>query len=389
MNRTIAQRESVALFHTYDRLPIGAVVRAEGSYIYTEDGEPYLDLVSGLGVMTLGHSHPKIVAAITEQTRRYLHLSNLFLQEPQVVLAEKIKIATEFDKVFFCNSGTEAVEGALKLSRKFGSEQGKFKIVGLANAFHGRTFGPLSLMDNPKYRSGMTPLVEGMECISTHDLLSTIDERTAAIILEPIQGEGGIQIVSEEVIAQIHRLREKFGFLIIADEIQSGIGRTGTFFAYEQSGLKPDIVVMAKALGGGLPLGAITTSERIASAFVPGTHGTTFGGNALACVAGAVVLDELIEGLLQEVTEISSWFFERLTDLQKKYPNQIKEVRGKGLMIGIDLHTDAKKIQTELLARRIITNVTASSVLRLLPPLNIKKDDLIRFLETLDLTLGM
>lgn len=375
-----AERERSAIFQTYERLPIGAVDHAEGCYIYTEEGEQYLDLIAGLGVSALGHSHPKIVAAITEQASKYLHLSNLFLQEPQIVLAEKLKALSSFDKVFFCNSGTEAVEGALKLSRRYGAAKGKFEILGLANAFHGRTFGPLSLMDNAKYRQDISPLVEGMRCVSPEELSTAVSDKTAAIIIEVIQGEGGIRVASEELIANLKRAKETFGCLIIADEIQSGIGRTGTFFAFEQVGLRPDIVVAAKAIGGGLPLGVILTSDTIASAFAPGTHGTTFGGNALACAAGSIVLDEIQNGLLESVSELSQWFITELNILKEQFPEKIKDIRGKGFMLGIDLAIDAKQVYKALLEQHIITNVTAGTVLRLLPPLTIKKEELKHFI---------
>ncbi len=380
VNLSVAEREHSAIFQTYERLPIGTVDRAEGCYIYTEEGGQYLDLIAGLGVSALGHSHLKIVAAITEQANRYLHLSNLFLQEPQVALAEKLKVLSGFDKVFFCNSGTEAVEGALKLSRRFGAAKGKYEIVGLANAFHGRTFGPLSVMDNVKYRESISPLVPGMYCVSPENLSDTISEKTAAIIIEVIQGEGGIRVASKELIAELHEAKEKFGCLIIADEIQSGIGRTGTFFAYEQLGLQPDIVVAAKAIGGGLPLGAILTSDNIASAFAPGTHGTTFGGNSLACAAGSVVLEEIQNGLLESVSELSEWFITELNILKEQFPEKITEIRGKGFMLGIDLAVDAKEVYKALLEQHIIANVTSGTVLRLLPPLTIKKEELRQFI---------
>jgi acetylornithine/N-succinyldiaminopimelate aminotransferase len=380
LSASVSEREHSAIFQTYERLPIGTIDRAEGCYIYTQEGEQYLDLIAGLGVSALGHSHPAIVSAITEQANRYLHLSNLFLQEPQVALAEKLKALSGFDKVFFCNSGTEAVEGALKLSRRVGVATGKFEIIGLANAFHGRTFWPLSIMDNAKYREGIGPFVPGMHCVSPENLSSIISEKTAAIIIEVIQGEGGIRMASKELIAELEEAREKYGCLIIADEIQSGIGRTGTFFAYEQFGLKPDIVVVAKAIGGGLPLGGILTSNVIASVFAPGTHGTTFGGNSLSCVAGSVVLDEIQNGLLDSVSELSEWFITELNILKEQFPEKIKEIRGKGFMLGIDLAIDAKQVNKVLLEQRIIANVTAGSVLRLLPPLTIKKEQLKEFI---------
>ncbi|MBS1902187.1 MAG: acetylornithine transaminase [Bacteroidetes bacterium] len=380
---SLAERESAALFHTYDRLAIGAVTHTEGCTIYTEKGA-YLDLISGLGVNALGYSHPGVIRAIEEQAHKYLHLSNLYLQEPQIVLAEKIKKLSGYDKVFFCNSGTEAVEGAIKLARKFGAPAGKYEVFGLENAFHGRTYGALSLMDKLKYREGFSPLVEGIRCTSPDALESVVSERTAAIILEVIQGEGGIKVVSAQTVALLKTLQERYGVLIIADEIQSGIGRTGTFFAFEKLGLKPDIIVSAKAVGGGLPLGAIISTDRVAAAFTPGVHGTTFGGNALSCVAGAVVLEEIENGLMDRINELSSWFFGRLNELKARFPKTIGEVRGAGLMIGIECVIDPKPIHKALLDRGIITNVTATNVIRLLPPLVVTKEELESFLEAFE-----
>src|SRR5581483_7717042 len=281
----LAERERNALFPTYDRLPIGAVTQAEGVYITTEAGTRYLDAIAGLGVNALGHSHPAVVQAIREQAGKYLHLSNLYLQEPQVILAEKLERASGWERTFFTNSGTEAVEGAIKLARKVFSDETKTEIWGIANGFHGRTFGALSVMDKGKYRDHFGPFVADASTIAGYDpaaLEEAVSSRTAAILVEPIQGEGGIVEMPAEFAQALSELRTKHHFLIIADEIQSGIGRSGRFFAYEHYGLKPDIVVCAKAIGGGLPLGAILTRRDLAEALRAGVHGTTFGGNALA-----------------------------------------------------------------------------------------------------------
>jgi acetylornithine/N-succinyldiaminopimelate aminotransferase len=383
---TLAERESHVMFQTYDRLKIGGVTHAEGCYIHTENGL-YLDMIGGLGVTALGYSHPKVIAEIERQAKLYLHLSNLYLQEPQVVLAEQIKDLSSYDRVFFCNSGTEAVEGAIKLARRFGSAAGKFEVFGLEHAFHGRTFGALSVMDKLKYREGFMPLVEGNRCVAPNALEAAVNERTAAVILEVIQGEGGIRPVSVETVTLLNQLRERYGLLIIADEIQSGIGRTGTFFAFEQYGLKPDIIVAAKAIGGGLPLGAIIANDRVASAFTPGVHGTTFGGNPLSCVAGSTVLDEIADGLMDHVNEVSAWLFDQLHALKQRHPSKIADIRGAGLMIGIELSVDPKPIYNALLEGGIITNVTADNVLRLLPPLVISKSELQSFVSLLEAVL--
>jgi len=368
----LAEREKNALFPTYDRLPIGAVTSAQGVYITTETGETYLDAIAGLGVNALGHSHPAIVAAIREQAGKYLHLSNLFLQEPQIVLAEKLERASGWERTFFTNSGTEAVEGAIKLARKVFSSEAKTEILGIANGFHGRTFGALSVMDKGKYRDHFGPFVAGASTIPGYDpnaLEGIITERTAAVIVEAIQGEGGIVEIPAEFVQALAELRAKHKFLLIADEIQSGIGRTGRFFAYELYGMKPDIVVCAKAVGGGLPLGAILTRRELAEAMRAGVHGTTFGGNALSCVAGSVTLDLVEKTYMDNAAHEGSYLLRELETLREEHPKLIRNVRGKGLMIGIEFSANARQVQKKLFERHIITNVTAGEVLRLLPPL--------------------
>ncbi len=373
----LSEREKNALFPTYERLPIGAVTRAEGVHITTENGERYLDAIAGLGVNALGHSHPAIVAAIREQAGKYLHLSNLYLQEPQIVLAEKLKRASGWERTFFTNSGTEAVEGAIKLARKVFSSEAKAEILGVANGFHGRTFGALSVMDKGKYRDHFGPFVADASTIPGYDpnaLEEIISERTAAVIVESIQGEGGIIEIPADFALALAELRTKHNFLIIADEIQSGIGRTGRFFAYEHYGLKPDIVVCAKAIGGGLPLGAILTRRELADSMRAGTHGTTFGGNALSCVAGSVVLDLVEKTYMMNATHEGEFLKSSFEQLRVKHPNSIREVRGKGLMLGIEFTGNAKQVQKQLFDRHIITNVTAGEVLRLLPPLIFERE---------------
>lgn len=381
----LAELEKQTIFQTYERLPIGEVLFASGSYIYTHDGNRYLDAIAGLGVNALGHSDPALVLAIKQQAEKYLHLSNLYLQGPQVQLAKKLTQMTGWDKVFFANSGTEAVEGAFKLARKYFSDENKVGLVGLSNGFHGRTYGPLSVMDKPKYRDGFGPFVKSATTVDAHDaasLHSSISEGTAAVILEVIQGEAGICEVPLGIIHALNDLRRQYGFLIIADEIQSGIGRTGTFFAYDQFGLEPDIVVCAKAIGGGLPLGAVLTSNEIASAFAAGNHGTTFGGNALACAAGCVVLDRIASDVKKNVEYISPILHAKLFQLREKYPALIREVRGKGFMIGIEMHASAKQITQLLLTQHhIIVNVTGNEVIRLLPPLIWTENEVNEFLR--------
>ncbi len=384
---SLSDREKKVFFPTYERFSIGKVVSASGSYIYTENGDKYLDVIAGLGVNALGHSHPAVVKAVQEQVVSYMHLSNLYLQDVQVELAEKLSQLSGWSKVFFTNSGTEAVEGALKLARKYFSSADKTELIGVSNAFHGRTYGALSVMDKGKYRDGFGPFLEEAGSLipySEENLQKRVSAKTAAVIIEVIQGEGGIVEIPVPFVETLHRLQNKFGFLIIADEIQSGIGRTGKFFAYDHYGLQPDIVVCAKAIGGGLPLGAILSNETVASAFKPGMHGTTFGGNALACAAGLAVLTELENGLLDQVNTESEYLISRLYKLKAKYSETIKEIRGKGFMIGVELLKPAKEIHIALLEKKIITNVTANTVLRLLPPLIFNHENTDTFISEFD-----
>lgn len=382
-------RERASLFPNYDRLPIGEVEHAAGVYIYTKDGKRYLDCVAGLGVNALGHSHPGIVEAIKMQAEKYLHLSNLYYQSPQLDLAEALAGTSGFERVFFSNSGTEAVEGALKLARKYHFDSGakdKTEIIGFSNGFHGRTYGALSVMDKVKYRTGYGPFIEDARTLPFNDAnaLCAITGRTAAVILEPIQGEGGIVEATSDFVAALQEFRDEHKFLIIADEIQSGVGRTGDFFAFEAIGLRPDIVVCAKAIGGGLPLGAILTSHDIAKVMGGGVHGTTFGGNALACVAGSAVLSELQNGLLKQVAENGAILRQQLINIRQKYPERIVNIRGRGYMLGVEFDGPAKDIQQSLLDQQIITNVTNVNVLRLLPPLVFAQEHVQILIHALD-----
>jgi acetylornithine/N-succinyldiaminopimelate aminotransferase len=372
----IFERERAVLFPNYDRLPIAEVVSASGVYIHTADGERYLDCVSGLGVNALGHSHPAVVAAVKEQADKYLHLSNLYHQSVQFELAEMLCRMSGYERVFYSNSGTEAIEGALKLARRYQTEtrgmEKKVELIGLSNGFHGRTYGALSIMDKAKYRAGFGPFLPDAHVTALNDVESLdrhVGPHTAAVIVEPIQGEGGITEITPEFATELKRLRELYHFLIIADEIQTGCGRTGRFFAAEHYDLQPDITVCAKAIGGGLPLGAILTSKKIADVMAGGVHGTTFGGNALACAAGIAVLAELQNGLMDTVIARGQELKQRLIDIATRYPQHIKEVRGRAYMLGMEFASHAKHVHTELLKRNIITNVTNINVLRLLPPL--------------------
>ncbi|MEK6650638.1 MAG: aminotransferase class III-fold pyridoxal phosphate-dependent enzyme, partial [Bacteroidota bacterium] len=325
--------------------------------------------------------------AIQDQAARYIHLSNFFLQEPQIRLVERLLSVTGFRRAFLCNSGTEALEGAVKLARKWGHGRGKTTMVGMSNAFHGRTFAALSLMDKPKYRDGYEPFLPHMTGVLFNDVAAAtaaINAETLAVVLECIQGEGGIFPVSPEFAAALNQLRDTYGFLIIADEIQSGIGRTGKFFGFEHVGLRPDVVLVAKAIGAGLPLGAILGNERVEEAFTYGVHGTTFGGNPVACAAGNVVLDEVVEGgLMRNAARAGEMLHGTGERLRREYPRLVKETRGYGCMIGIDMHVDSQPVVDALLARGVLVNSTHQTVLRLLPPLTVTVDQCEHFEQEL------
>ena len=366
------ERESAHLFHTYKRLPL-EIDRGEGVYLIARDGTRYLDMFSGLAVNALGYAHPRVLRAIADQAARYTHLSNYFLQEPQIRLAELLAGQGGFPRVFFANSGTEAIEGAIKIARLWGTSRGKKEILSFSNAFHGRTMGALSLMDRPRYREGFGPFLENCHVVefnSPSALRAAVNEGTAAVLLEFIQGEGGIRPVSREFARTLAELRTAFGFLIIGDEIQSGTGRTGKFFGFEHYPVRPDIVTLAKPIGGGLPLGAILAVDEVASVLEPGMHGTTFGGNPVACAAGIAVLEEIADShLIPRAAALGDALLSGLGALGKEFPGLVREVRGFGLMVGMELDRPGDRIVDEMREKRILINCTDTTVLRFLPPL--------------------
>lgn len=386
----IFERESQNIFQTYKRFPI-VVKNAVGCRIYDTDGNEYLDFLAGIAVNALGHSHPAIIKAVSEQINKYMHISNYFYQEPQIELAEKLKDVTGYDRVFYSNSGTEANEGAIKLARRWGSSRNKFEIIGFSGGFHGRTYGALSLMDKPQYKDKMGPYLANTRVINYNnpdELREFVGDSTCAIILEFVQGEGGLTTVTEEFIDTINELKEKYGFLVIADEIQAGVGRTGKFFAFNHFNINPDIVTVAKGIGGGLPLGAILAKEELANIWDKGMHGTTYGGNAVAVAAGLAVINELQKGVLENVNNVSPYFIEKLTILKNKYPEKILEVRGLGLMLGLLLSFDAGELVKALIKKNVIANAASGKVLRIVPPLIISKSDVDEFIEKLDSVLA-
>lgn len=376
-SQELMEREHAVVFQTYRRISV-AIDRAEGMRIYDVDGKAYLDMLGGIAVNALGHSHRRIIEAVEHQIRRYMHVSNVFYQEPQVVLAEQLVRASGYPRVFFSNSGAESTDGAMKIARRYGSATGRYDIIGFSGGFHGRTFGALSVMDKPLYKDGMGPFLPNTLVLPFNDvdaLESRVDENTAAVMIEFLQGEGGITEATQEFVDAIWRLKEQHGFLVIADEVQSGIGRTGDFFAFERYGVRPDIVTIAKAMGGGLPLGGILATNEAAALLDKGMHGTTYGGNPVACVAGSVVIDEVTSGLMDHVREIGEYLNGRLREIQSAFPALVREIRGRGCMQGVVLTQDAAPFIPKLLERGVIANATAGTVIRLVPPFILTRSD--------------
>jgi acetylornithine/N-succinyldiaminopimelate aminotransferase len=390
----VSKLESRLLLSTYDRYPV-LLRKGRGVYLYDDKGRKYLDLLSGIGVNALGYAHPAITKTIAKQSKLLVHTSNLFYHEYQGRLAAALKKISGMDRAFFTNSGTEAWEGALKLARAYSREncaQGtepKWRILALEHAFHGRTFGALATTHKEKYRAPFAPLVPGVEFVKFNDvadLESKFDSTVCAIGFEFLQGEGGIRPVNREFAEAAQRLARKHDALLIADEIQSGMGRTGKWFAYQHYGIQPDLVTVAKPIAGGLPLGALLVSEKVAGCIHPGMHGTTFGGGPLACAVALQLITVLEKDkMLNHVQKVGNYLAEQLHKLQKKYSG-IREVRGIGLMIGIDMESAelAREIFQHLLHAGIIVNRTDETVVRLLPPFIIKKQHVDAFIRQLE-----
>ncbi|MEO8514365.1 MAG: acetylornithine/succinylornithine family transaminase [Ignavibacteria bacterium] len=371
-------QEENDFFHTYKRLQI-VIEKGECCYLFTNKGEKILDMFGGLAVNILGYNHSKMNNAIKAQVDKYIHISNFFYQEKQIALAEKIKKLSGFEKVFFSNSGTESIEAAIKLIRKYFLGSEKTTLVSFTGSFHGRTMGALSLTARKKYREQFQPLLPDvihLEFNSISELEKNINNKTAGVFIECLQGEGGINPATKEFIAKLNELKEKYGFIIAADEIQSGAGRTGSFNAFTQFGLVADIIVMAKGIGGGLPLGAIAGNKRVENVFTYGEHGSTFGGNPVAAASGIIVMEELEQGLMKSNETLGALLKSKLIAIAEKYPGTIREVRGMGLMIGIELIASGQPVVDELMKRNVLVNCTNENVIRLLPPYVITKAEI-------------
>lgn len=381
MNQDLFAKEHQLFLPTYNRIPIN-ISHGSGVHLIDKDGNKYLDFFSGLAVNALGYAHPEIVKAVSEQISKFAHLSNNYITDIQIEFAELLLKHSNMSKVFLTNSGTESIEGALKLIRK--KEGPDKKIFALTDSFHGRTYGAMTLTGREKYRHGFEPLLPNIFHIkfnSVEDLYEKINSETAAVFVEFIQGEGGINVVSREFADHLALLRNKYGFIIVSDSIQCGIGRTGKPYSHNHLNLYPDIIVTAKAIGGGLPLGAVLTTEKLSGVFETGKHGTTFGGNPVSCAAGKVVLHEVFEnGLINEVAALGDYFFSQLNEIKKMFPDYIKEIRGKGFMIGIELNYEGHSLVKIMRDKKVLINCTNNNVLRILPPLISTKNDIDFFL---------
>ncbi|HVT42986.1 MAG TPA: acetylornithine/succinylornithine family transaminase [Thermoanaerobaculia bacterium] len=378
----VVTREEAFVLGTYARTPFHPV-SGSGCRLIDADGKAYWDLLGGIAVNVLGHRHPRITRTVKTEASQLLHVSNLYFHPAQGLLAEALVRASLLSRVFFCNSGTEANEAALKFARL--ANPGRSGIVALAESFHGRTFGSLSVTGHAAYREPFSPLLSGVSFVEPNDveaLEAAVTETTAAIILEPILGEGGIVPLSDEFLIAARRAADRTGAILIVDEIQCGLGRTGSMFAYQRSGIVPDIITLAKPLGGGLPLGAVITGPAIESVVKPGHHGTTFGGNPVACRLGLVVLQE-VEKLLPRIRSIGTWFGSALDRLQKRSPAVVAH-RGAGLMWGIELDRPAAPVARALLERGIVVGTARENVVRLLPPYIVPKKALEEFIEALE-----
>jgi acetylornithine aminotransferase/acetylornithine/N-succinyldiaminopimelate aminotransferase len=391
------QKESQVLLPIYDRIPL-LLERGKDVYVFDADGRKYLDFVSGIGVNALGYGDKAVLKTIAKQSARLIHTSNLYFHEFTAPLAVRLTEISGLDRVFLSNSGTEAWEGALKIARAYAKTrtapgaEAKWRILAMSNSFHGRTYGSLSTTGQAKYRDAYAPVLPGVEFVNfndVEDLKQKFNDSVCAIGLEAVQGEGGIQLVSREFLETARALTGGSGALLLIDEIQSGLGRTGEWFAFQHYGIQPDIITIAKPIAGGLPLGAIITTEEAASCLKPGMHGSTFGGGPLACAVACTVIDQIEKRkLLKSNRELGKYFVKKLESLKKKH-SRIQQVRGLGLMVAIELDSAdlAKEVVPAMLAQGVIINRTHETALRFLPPYTIRKKHIDQVVETLSTVL--
>jgi predicted acetylornithine/succinylornithine family transaminase len=388
-SQTLMMLSEKYIANTYTRYPI-VLVSGKGTRVWDVEGKEYLDFVAGLAVCNLGHCHPKVVRAIQDQAAKLIHVSNFYYIEPQIQLASLLCKHSFADKVFFCNSGAEANEGAMKLARKYAKDKmgsDRFEIITMEGSFHGRTFATLTATGQEKFHKGYSPLMPGFKYVPFNDseaVRKAIDSRTCAVMLEPIQGEGGVKCPSEGYLKTIREICDEKGLLLIFDEVQVGMGRTGKLFAYEHDGIEPDLMTLAKSLAGGVPIGALLIKKGTEESFGPGDHASTFGGNPLVTAAGMAALTAILEeGMLKNCQDVGAYFQNKLVDVKKKFPF-VKEVRGKGLILGMELNMEGGSIVKEMMRRGILINCTMGNVLRFLPPLIVTKEEVDQVVTTLE-----
>jgi len=388
-NATIKERADQVFMATYGRYPL-AMVKGEGCRLFDADGKEYLDFLSGIAVCGLGHCHPAVIAAAQRQVAELIHVSNLYYTLPQTELAEKLVAHSFADKVFFCNSGAEANEAAIKLARK-ASEPQRFEIISLVGSFHGRTLAALAATGQTRFQQGFEPMPQGFKHAPFGDLAALeqmITPSTCAILCEPLQGEGGVRPLSPEYLRGIRALCDRHGLFLIFDEVQTGVGRSGTLFAHQQLGVEPDIMTLAKSLAGGLPIGAMLAREKIAAALTPGSHASTFGGNPVVCAAANAALDVILaDGFLASVRKKGEYFRAGLNKLAARFPAKIATARGMGLILGLVFTEEGAakggEVVTKMMERGFLINFTAGIALRFVPPLIVSEAEIDRLLAAL------
>lgn len=383
------------IMNTYKRNPV-VLVKGRGTKVYSPEGKEYIDFVGGVAVNILGHCHRKVVIALQKQSQKLIHVSNLYHIEPQIKLA-KILVENSFaDKVFFCNSGAEANEAAIKLARKYAKDKldaDRFEIITAYGSFHGRTIATITATGQEKFQKGFSPLLPGFNYVPFGDanaLEKAITPITCAILLEPIQGEGGVNIPPSDYLKRVREICDKRNILLILDEVQTGIGRTGKLFAYEHFDIKPDIMTIAKGLGAGVPIGAMLATQSVADSFVPGTHASTFGGNPLVCSAAIATIETILEDgiLLDYCSRIGEYFLRKLKKLKEEFDTEILDVRGLGLLIGMQMNIDCNYIVKECLNRGILVNTTGNNVIRFAPPVIVEEKEIDLLIENLREIIG-
>jgi len=382
------------LLQNYKQQPI-VLVKGRGTQLWDRDGKQYLDLLGGIATCALGHCHPEVVAALKAQAETLWHVSNVFYSEPQIELAGQLTRASGLERAFFCNSGAEANEALLKLARKVMKDRGtpdRVEIIAFHNSFHGRTYATVSATGQPKYQQGFEPLLPGFVHVPYGDLdavRKAVNPRTAAILVEPIQGEGGVRLAPEGFLAGLRALCDETGSLLLVDEVQTGMGRTGKVFAYEHAGIRPDAVSLAKALGNGIPIGAMLCSEALGKSLTPGTHGSTFGGNLLAASAANVVFRLVSDpAMLREVQAKGEYFLERARALQARLPSAVRDVRGLGMLMGIELTRDAAPVIARCREAGLLVNAAGEKTVRFAPAYIATREELDQGLEILERALG-